>query len=51
MRLWLDRMNEIWKLDGVLNEEDRNVVADYIPITLLGVEFDGKPSNITNGIL
>jgi hypothetical protein len=27
---WLDRMDEVWELDGILDEEDRNVVADNV---------------------
>jgi hypothetical protein len=27
---WLDRMDEIWELDGILNEEDWNVVSDNV---------------------
>jgi hypothetical protein len=35
-------MNEVGELDGVLDEEDRDVVADEIPVALLSVELDGK---------
>jgi len=30
VRTWLDGMDEVWKLDSILNEEDRNVVAHDI---------------------
>lgn len=43
-------LTNVWELHCVLYEEDRNVIADKIPIALLGVEFDGKPSNIPDGI-
>ncbi len=44
------RMDEIWKLDGVLNEEDRDVVADQVPVTLLGVELDREPTYVARGV-
>jgi hypothetical protein len=34
MRLWLDRMHEVGELDGLLDEEHRDVVADNIPVAL-----------------
>jgi hypothetical protein len=39
-------MDEIGKLDRILDEEDGNVVADEIEITLVGVEFDRKAANV-----
>lgn len=47
---WLDSMHNINKLDAVLNEEDWNVISNNIPITFIGVEFNGKPSHVTNSI-
>ena len=32
IRLLLRRMNDIRKFDGVLNEENRDVVADNVPV-------------------
>jgi hypothetical protein len=43
-------MNDIRKLHSILNEEDRNVIPDDIPIALLGIKFDSKSSHISNGI-
>ena len=37
-------VNEIRKLTGVSYEEDRSVVSDHVPVSFLGVEFDGKSS-------
>jgi len=50
VRLGLSSVDNIRELDRVLDEEDRDVVSNNVPVTLLGVEFDRKPSNITNGI-
>ncbi len=36
--------------DGVPDEEDGCVVAHEVPGTLLGVEFDGKPSGISDRV-
>lgn len=35
VRLGLDRMNNVGKLDSVLDEEYWNIIADEIPISLL----------------
>jgi hypothetical protein len=39
-------MDEIGKLDRILNEEDGNVVADEVEIALVSIEFDGEASGI-----
>jgi len=46
----LGRMNQVWKLDGVLNEEDRNVVAHNIPVAFFRVELHGKAPHIARKI-
>ena len=48
--LHLDRMDEVWKLDRILDEEDGNVVADEIEIALVGIEFDRKAAHITGHV-
>ena len=40
-------VDEVWELDGVLDEEHRGVVAHHIVNSLLSVEFDGKSSWIS----
>ena len=50
VRLLLHRMNEVRKLDRVLDEEHRNVVADDVPVAFLGIELDGKPAYIARQI-
>src|SRR5438128_1275769 len=39
MWLRLYRMDQIWELHRVLNEEDRDVVANQIPSAFIGIEF------------
>ena len=34
------------KLDGILDEEDRYVVADNVLIAFLGIKLDGEPSDV-----
>nr|WP_222115930.1 hypothetical protein [Chromobacterium vaccinii] len=46
IRLHLDRMDQVGKFDRVLNEENRNIVADQIPIALPCVELDGEAAYI-----
>ena len=43
-------MDDIGKLDSVLNEEDRNVISNNIPVTLFGIELHGKTSYISDSI-
>ena len=50
MRLGFDGMNEVWELQGVLNEEHRHIVPDKVEDALFGVEFNGKAADITGKI-
>src|ERR1035441_1186381 len=43
-------MDEIGKFDGILDEENRDVVADQVPVALLSVKLDGKSAYVTWGI-
>ena len=51
MRLGFDGMNQVRKLHRVLDEEHRHIVADQIPIALIGVKLDGKATYIARRIL
>ncbi len=42
MRLRFRRMDQIRKLHRVLNEENRDVVADEVPVPFVGVELHGE---------
>src|ERR1035437_8221821 len=46
----LDGMDEVGEFNGVLDEENRNVVADQVPVALLGVKLDGEPAYVTRRI-
>src|SRR5512141_3114248 len=46
----LDGMDEVGELDGILDEEDRNVVTDQVPVAFLGVKLDGKSAYVARGI-
>ena len=48
--LRLYRMNEVREPDGVLDEENRDVVADDVPVAFLGIELDGKPAHVTSEV-
>lgn len=50
VRLGLARVDDIGELESILDEENRNVVADNVPVTFLGVELHGKSTNISDGI-
>ncbi len=50
VRLWLHRMDEVWKLMCILNKKYRRIVADQIEDPLFGIEFGGETANITHGI-
>ena len=45
---WL--LTEIREFDGLLDEENGDVVPDNIPVSLIGVKLDGKSSNIAHRI-
>jgi len=48
--LWLAGVDNIGKLDGVLDEKDRHVVTNDIPVALLGVELHGETTDIANSV-
>lgn len=50
MRFRLACMDNVWKLDRILNEEDGNVISNNIPVALLGIELDRKATNIAHSI-
>ena len=50
IRLLLYRMDEVGKLDGILDEEHRDVVADDVPVAFLGVELDRKAAHVARQI-
>ena len=50
VRLGLASVDDIRELDGVLDEEDGDVVANEIPVTLLCVELGGETTDITNSV-
>ena len=50
VRLLLHRMDDVGKLDGVLDEENRDVVADEVPVAFLSVELDGKAAHVAGEI-
>ena len=43
-------MYHIWEFDGVSDEEDRQIVAYQIVVSVFGVELDGKTSWIASRI-
>lgn len=43
-------LTEIRKFDSILNEENRNVVTNNIPISLIRVKLGSKPTDITNRV-
>lgn len=50
LRITLLRVNEAGEQYGIADEEDRRVVANQIPDTVLRVEFDGETTRIPSGI-
>ena len=51
VRLGLHRVNEIGKLDRVLDEEHRDVVADEIPVAFVGIELDREAAGVARRVL
>ena len=50
VRLGLHRMDKVGKLDRVLDEEHRHVVADEIPDPFVRIKFDGKTAHVARRI-
>jgi hypothetical protein len=48
--LHLHRMDQVGELDRVLDEEDRDVVADQIPVALIGVEFHREAAHVAGRV-
>src|SRR5450759_134393 len=46
VRLHLYSMDQVRELDGILDEKDRDVIADQIPISFFGVELDRKSADV-----
>src|SRR5450756_391785 len=43
-------MDEVGEFNGILDEENRDVVADQVPVAFLGVKLDGKSTYVTRGV-
>src|SRR5665647_1183462 len=50
IRFHFDRMDEIGKFDGVLNEEHWDVVANEVPVSLLCIEFHGEAAYVARRV-
>ena len=50
LRFRLHRVNKIGKLDGVLNEEDRRIVANEVEVAFLSIELCGKAADVPHGV-
>jgi hypothetical protein len=50
IRLRFRGMNQIRELQRILNEEDRNVVADNIPVPLLCIKLDCETADVTRQV-
>ena len=46
LRIPLLRVNKIGKLQRIPDKENRRVIPDQIPVSLVGIEFHGKSPNI-----
>ena len=43
-------VDEAGEHDGIVDEEDGGVVADQVPVALLGVDFDGESARVADGV-
>ncbi len=48
--LHLDRVDEVGELHRVLDEKDRDVVADQVEIAFLGIEFGGETAHVAGQV-
>ena len=50
VRLGLERVHEVGELHGVLDEEHRDVVADDVEVTLVGVKLRREAAHVARGV-
>ncbi len=50
IRFLLGRVDQVGELDGVLDEEHRDVVADDVPVAFLGVELHGEAAHVARDV-
>src|SRR5262252_3517624 len=50
IRFLLHRMDQIRKLDGVLNEKHWDIVPDDVPVPFLRIELHGKAADVTRQV-
>ena len=50
VRVRLGGMDDVGELDGVLDEEHRDVIAHQVPRAFVGVELDGRAAGVAHGI-
>ena len=50
IRLGLGRMDEVWKLNRILDEKDGDIVADKVPVALLRIELDREAPNVASEV-
>lgn len=43
-------MNDIWELHSVLDEENRDVVSNNVPVTLISIELDSEAPYIADSV-
>lgn len=48
IRFRLACMDYIGEFHSILNKEDRDVIANNIPVSFIGIKFHSKPSNIAD---
>ena len=48
--LHLGGVDQVGELDGVLDEEDRDVVAHQVPVAFLGVELHREAAHVPRGV-
>ena len=49
-RVGLERMDKVGEFDGVSDEEDFQVVADQVPVAVLGVKLDRESAWVAQGL-
>src|SRR3546814_15157120 len=50
IRLHLHAVDQVGKFDRVLDEENRNIVADQVPVAAVGIELDREAAHVTRGV-
>ena len=49
-QIYASKHTKVGELDRILDEEDRDIVSNNVPISLVSVELDSEASHVSHGV-